>query len=64
MLSDKQRADYIEDPSQCPYCANTNIVGGSIYAEGCSHAVRRIDCVNCGLSWDEVFKVTSLADID
>ena len=62
MLTDKQKADYIQSGGVCcPYCGSDQIEGDSYdHQEGC--VTQEICCLSCDKSWTDVHSLTHIEE--
>lgn len=52
---------YLQNPTQCPYCQSSDILGGSIEIEN-GKASQRITCQACGKAWHGVYTLTGIVE--
>ena len=62
MLSEKQKRDYVADPSHCPFCDSDGISYGDDYYDGPRLTVR-LTCEDCDKKWYEVFELKTIEEI-
>lgn len=57
-LTEKQKLDYLKDPTKCPFCGSGQMQSDSDNnGETPSHQNFRCDCAVCKRSWVEVYKL-------
>ena len=63
MLTDKEKADYLDDSQFCPYCGSSCIDGGFVQVDGKS-AYQTIVCHQCSKEWNDIYILTIIEEME
>ena len=59
LLSDKEKADYVNAPNTCPFCGSDDIEGRAMDGDG-SFITQDINCNSCNAEWKDVYTLTDI----
>jgi transcription elongation factor Elf1 len=60
-MSSEQKKKYLENPNNCPFCGDNNIVADHFDMES-RKAWREVNCLGCNKMWREVFTMTDVEE--
>jgi len=60
---DKLKKAYLKDPTKCPVCKSDNIAAKGLDVDG-SVAVGRVECLECGERWKDIYTLTDIEGDD
>lgn len=61
-LTKKQIRDYVKSGSCCPRCGSTDVEGEGIEVDG-SSCWQPVNCTNCGLMWQDIYRLESIDNV-
>lgn len=62
MLTDEQKAAYLENPNICPYCESNDLEASAPDYTG-STIEQNILCLGCNQRWIDIYKIKSIVEI-
>lgn len=65
MLTDAQKAAYLQNSGACPYCGSEDIEGwgGYDYGELGNTILAKITCNNCDKIWEETYTLSGIEEV-
>lgn len=62
-MTKKQKEAYLKNPEKCPYCGSTVISADPMEVDE-KHAWREVECSNCQETWNDVYTLTDVEDVE
>ena len=63
-ITKKQQSKYKDNPNKCPFCDSVDLAAMNNWNAEDSTAWRTVECLECNMQWDEVFKLINIADAE
>jgi transcription elongation factor Elf1 len=60
-MDEKQKADYLKSPNDCPWCNSENIMAGTFDPEKPGQLV---ECQSCGREWHDIHALTDIEPLE
>ena len=64
MLTDAQKAAYLQNSGACPYCGSEDIEGTGDRDYGNDEYYNRMGCQGCGKVWDDVYTLSRIEEVE
>ena len=63
MLTEAQKAAYLQNSGACPYCGSEDIEGTGDRDYGKNEHYDRIVCISCGRWWNNVYTLSGIEEV-
>lgn len=62
-MDKETKAQYLDDPTYCPYCTEEILTFGDIEVEDSNTVMQKVECDACGKKWFDRFKLIDTIEI-